>query len=224
MAIELSKLPFPLDALEPYISNKTLEFHYGRHHQNYVKALNELIQGTVLDEYSLAEIMNATHRKKQKIYNVAAQVWNHDFMWKCLTAEIHTPTKNMEALIVKDFGSVENLKNEFLTGAKDLFGSGWSWLVKDQSGKLQIRHLPNAENPLQYGEVPLIACDVWEHAYYLDYENERAKYLKNFWLIINWRFVESNLEAPAEHVSSKKKLEIKSVSQLGSKSDHQNTL
>ncbi len=201
MAIELPKLPFSVDALEPNLSRRTLEFHYGKHHRNYVETLNDLIQNTSLDNYSLEEIMIASYRNKQKIYNNAAQVWNHSFMWNCLTKKGSSPSENVQKAIARKFGSLDEFKNKFITEAKGLFGSGWTWLVKDKKGELQIRALKNAENPMQNGEVPVFTCDVWEHAYYLDYQNERAQYLENFWPLINWQFIEENLEKPLEQMT-----------------------
>lgn len=194
MAIELPRLSFSLDALEPHISKRTLEFHYGKHHKNYVDKVNELIADTPLAEATLEEIMSATYHKQPKIYNNAAQAWNHSFMWKCLSKAGRGPSENLQRAIAKKFGSLEDFKSKFTTQAKELFGSGWAWLVLDKKGELQIRALRNAENPLQQSDIPLLTCDVWEHAYYLDYQNERPKYIENFWSLINWQFVEENFE------------------------------
>lgn len=195
MAIEFPKLPFEFDSLEPAISRKTLEFHYGKHHKGYVDKLNKLIKDTPFDNHSLEEIMQASYNNKTKIYNNAAQAWNHDFMWKCLAKKGTAPSANLEKIIAKKFGSVDEFKYEFVAASKDLFGSGWTWLVKNNIGDVQIRALSNAENPMQLGEIPLLTCDIWEHAYYLDYQNERPKYLESYWSIINWEFVEQNLAA-----------------------------
>ncbi len=195
MSIQLPILPYSLDALEPQISREALEVHYKKHHQNYVDTLNELIRGTSLEDKSLEEIMFLSFERKQKIHNNACQVWNHTFFWNCLIPSGHEPSKNLTEVIEENFGTVEDLKNEFATAAKALFGSGWVWLVKDKWGKLKVRSLGNAGNPLvDLGEIPLLTCDVWEHAYYLDYKNERAKFLENFWEIVNWEFVEDNLK------------------------------
>jgi Fe-Mn family superoxide dismutase len=195
MAIKLPELPFALDALEPFISKRTLEFHYGKHHKKYVEKTNELIQGTALDKISLEKILLASLGEKPSIYNNAAQAWNHNFFWNCLIKEgASSPSKNLLRSLEKNFGSLDDFKAKFETQAKDLFGSGWAWLVKDRAGKLKIRPLGNAGNPMaELGDIPLLTCDVWEHAYYLDYQNERPKYLKNFWKIVNWDFVEFNL-------------------------------
>jgi len=195
MAIELPNLPYGTNALEPYISKRTLEFHYRKHHKNYVETVNKLIQGTPLDKRNLQEIMISTIEKKPKIYNNAAQAWNHTFFWNCMVTSGKKPSPELTRTIERSFGSFDDFKNEFATEAKELFGSGWTWLVKDKRGKLKIRPLGNAGNPMsEFGDVPLLTCDVWEHAYYLDYQNERPKFLENFWKIINWEFVEANLE------------------------------
>lgn len=195
MAIEFPKLPYALEALEPQMSKRTLEFHYGKHHKKYVDTLNELIKGTEFDQKSLEEILEASVGKKQKIYNNAAQAWNHTFFWNCLIPSGRKPSEDLTNTIAKSFGSLDEFKSEFETMAKDLFGSGWAWLVKDKQGLLKIRTLGNAGNPLaEFGETPLLTCDVWEHAYYLDYQNERPKFLKNFWDLVNWEFVEASLE------------------------------
>ena len=197
MSIELPKLSFSLDALEPHISKRTLEIHYGKHHQNYVNKVNELITDTPLDKYSLEEIMDETYHKNPKIYNNAAQVWNHSFLWNCMTNSADKPSESLQKTINRKFGSLDEFKNKFTDAGKELFGSGWIWLVKDKKGELQLRQLRNAENPLQHGDIPLLTCDVWEHAYYLDYQHDRPKYLENYWPLINWEFIEKNLEHSA---------------------------
>jgi len=201
MAIEFPELPFAKDALEPHMSQKTIEFHYGKHHKGYVDKLNNLIEDTPLDRRSLEEIILATHLKKPKIFNNAAQAWNHSFFWNCLTPKAHAPSDNVEEKLEQFFGSFDGFKEEFATASKDLFGSGWTWLVKTSTGQLKIRPLSNAETPLVMGEIPLLVCDVWEHAYYLDYQNERPKYLEHFWNLVNWQFVEMNLELEKEQLS-----------------------
>lgn len=205
MAIEFPKLPYDLDALEPHLSRRTLEFHYGKHHRNYVDQLNKLISGTAMDRLDLEEIMAGSYGKKPKIYNNAAQAWNHDFYWKGFRKGGAPLSREFGRAIAKHFGSLNEFKQKFTEEAKALFGSGWVWLVKDGKGRLQIRPLGDAENPLQSGESPLLACDVWEHAYYLDYQNERPKYLKGFWAIVDWEFVERNADRPAVQESRKKR-------------------
>jgi Fe-Mn family superoxide dismutase len=209
MAIQFPKLPFALDALEPFISRKTLQFHYGKHHKAYVETLNKLIEGTSYDRYDLDDIMQASCGKKPKIYNNAAQAWNHTFYWNGLAKPprgASKPSKEFETALKKNFGSLKGFQEKFAEEGKALFGSGWVWLVKDKRGALQIRPLHDAENPMLEGEVPLLTCDVWEHAYYLDYQNDRPKYLKNFWSIVNWDFVEKAADLRPGKIHDLKKM------------------
>jgi Fe-Mn family superoxide dismutase len=194
MAVELPKLPYAMDALEPYISRTTLEFHYGRHHKKYVETVNQLVEGTNLGKLGLLEIMQASHRQKADLYNNAAQAWNHAFLWDCMSEPGEGPSLALRHEIERDFENLGEFKNRFATEAKSLFGSGWIWLVVDARGKLQIRSLSNAGNPIvEMNENPIMVCDLWEHAYYLDYQNERPKYLENVWSVMNWDFMERNL-------------------------------
>ena len=189
--IELPKLPYEMNALEPHISQKVLEFHYGKHHAGYVNNLNKLIAGTPFEGKSLEEIIKNSNGG---IFNNAAQVWNHTFYWNCMTpnpAKDKPKGKLMEA-IIRDFGSFDEFKTKFIEKCATLFGSGWTWLVADKDGKLSIVQTSNAQTPLTDDLKPLLVCDVWEHAYYLDYQNVRANYLNEFWAVINWEFVESN--------------------------------
>ena len=181
-------LPFAQDALSPFISAETLEYHYGKHHQTYVNNLNKLISGTEFAEKSLEEIIKTA---TGGIFNNAAQVWNHSFYWLCLTPKIGgAPTGELAQAIQKDFESLANFKTRFTESALSLFGSGWTWLVKDQNGKLLIVNTSNADNPIKAGQKPLLTCDIWEHAYYIDYRNARAKYLEAFWQIHHlWKTV-----------------------------------
>lgn len=190
--IELPNLPFKRDALEPHISQKTIDFHYGQHHAGYVKNLNNLIEGSPLEKMTLEEIIK---NSEGPIFNNAAQVWNHTFYWNCLTPEENTmPQAVLLKNIERDFGSYEDFKKLFIKQAATLFGSGWLWLVTDRNGKLSLMQTNNADNPLTHeGVTPLLTCDVWEHAYYLDQQNQRLAYLNEFWQIINWRFVEKRL-------------------------------
>lgn len=182
--IELPKLNYSLDALEPYISKRTIEFHYLKHHQTYVDKLNALIENTEFEGKDLEYIIK---NSKGAIFNNAAQVWNHTFYWESFSEKpSHQPSGELEAQIVKQYGSLENLKQEFTTQALNLFGSGWVWLVKNEKNELEIISLPNAENPICQNKTPLLVCDVWEHAYYLDKQNRRADYLKDFWPPLNW--------------------------------------
>lgn len=192
MAFTLPELPYKQDALEPHISAKTLSFHYGKHHKTYVDKLNLLIENTEYANQSLeAIIMSASG----PIFNNAAQVWNHTFYWHCLRAgqENNQPSAKMAALLAENFGSVEKFLELFTDKAINNFGSSWTWLVKNKNNKLEIVNTSNAGNPLTESMQPLLTCDLWEHAYYLDYQNLRPKYIEAFWKLVNWNFVEANL-------------------------------
>ncbi|QKF67721.1 superoxide dismutase (Fe) [Arcobacter venerupis] len=190
MKHELMTLPYDLDALEPLMSKETLEFHYGKHHQTYVNNLNNLITGTKFEDSTLVDIIL---NSDGGIFNNSAQVYNHDFFWNGLTpAQSAIPAK-VEAVLVKTFGSVDEFKKEFTTKAIGQFGSGWAWLVQDENQNLKIVTTSNAANPLTDNLKPILVCDVWEHAYYIDVRNARPAYLENFWKLVNWNFVEQNL-------------------------------
>lgn len=186
----LPMLPYEMNALEPYISKNTIEFHYLKHHQSYVDNLNKLITGTEFESMPLEEIIKETAGKAQytPIFNNAAQAWNHAFFWKSMTKNGGGEPKNqLLADIVADFGSFENFKTEFKNAAVSQFGSGWAWLVRNHEGKLSVLKTANADNPLVYGLHPLITVDVWEHAYYLDYQNRRADFVEAFLNhLVNW--------------------------------------
>ena len=185
---KLPELPFAQDALEPHISKTTLEFHYGKHHQAYVDNLNKLIIGTEFENSNLEDIIM---KASGGIFNNAAQVWNHTFYWNCLTPNSKLqPEGKLKEAIVAEFGSFEQFKEKFTNAAVTLFGSGWAWLVKNQEGKLEIVQTSNAENPMRQGKKPILVCDVWEHAYYLDKQNRRPAYLESFWQIVDWKKVE----------------------------------
>jgi Fe-Mn family superoxide dismutase len=187
MAIELPKLTYSLDALEPYISQQTLEFHYGRHHQAYVNNLNKLVPGTKFENASLETIIREADGG---IFNNGAQVWNHTFYFLAFSPHAaQEPQKPLMDAIVDDFGSLSAFKDSFSTAAAGIFGSGWAWLVKNDKGKLEIMKESNAGNPLRNGLIPLLTCDVWEHAYYLDYQNRRPDYIQAFWNIMDWKVV-----------------------------------
>jgi len=190
--IELPQLPYKRDALEPYISQKTIDFHYGQHHAGYVKNLNNLIEGSHYENMSLEEIIK---NSEGSIFNNAAQVWNHNFYWHCMTPIINNmPQTMLLTAIERDFGSFENFRHLFIKQAATLFGSGWLWLVRDEKGQLSLMQTSNAETPLTHENLkPLLTCDVWEHAYYLDQQNLRLAYLDDFWKVINWQFVEKNM-------------------------------
>ena len=187
----LPALPYALDALQPLISKETLEFHYGKHHQAYVANLNNLIKGTEFENASLEDIVK---KSSAGIFNNAAQVWNHTFYWNCLKPNGGgDPTGTLLAGINAKWGSVDNFKAEFTKSCVGNFGSGWTWLVKKPDGSLDIVNTSNAATPLTGADKPLMTCDVWEHAYYIDYRNLRAKYVEIFWQLVNWDFVAKNL-------------------------------
>lgn len=182
----LPPLPYSEHALAPVISAKTIAVHYGKHHQAYLDNLNKLLSGSGFEEKTLEEIiLNATGG----IFNNAAQVWNHTFYWNCLKPSGSKSKNEVIKAIEKDFSSFEQFIEDFSRAALTLFGSGWAWLVKDKTGKLSIVQESNAGNPMTQGLTPLLTCDVWEHAYYLDKQNRRADYIKEFWTIVNWNFV-----------------------------------
>lgn len=185
MNFELPLLPFAMDALEPFISKQTLDYHYGKHHLTYVNNLNKLIVGTKFEESSLEEIIQAA---EGGIFNNAAQVWNHTFYWNCLSPKGGgEPAGKLLEAIKNEFGSFEEFKEKFSLAATTLFGSGWAWLVKNKENKLQIIQTSNANNPMTQGFTPLLTCDVWEHAYYLDKQNRRPAYVEDFWKIVDWK-------------------------------------
>ncbi|CAN5393372.1 Fe-Mn family superoxide dismutase [soil metagenome] len=191
MKHELPKLPYALDALVPHISKETLEYHYGKHHQAYVDNLNKLIVDTEYADMSLEDIIKKA--PAGKIFNNAAQVWNHTFYWNCLTPKTAVPSANLAAAIDKSFGSLEQFKEAFTKTSIETFGSGWAWLIKNKQGDLEIISTSNAGCPLKDNSQALLTCDVWEHAYYIDYRNARPKYVEHFWNLVNWEFVAKNL-------------------------------
>lgn len=191
MTHELPALPYARNALEPHISAETLEFHYGKHHQTYVTNLNNLIPGTEYENLSLEEIVRKA--PAGGVFNNAAQIWNHTFYWNSLSPNGGgEPTGALAEAIVKSFGSFEKFKEEFTKCAVTTFGSGWAWLVKNADGSLALVSTGNAGCPLTSGQPPLLTCDVWEHAYYIDYRNARPKYVEAFWSLVNWEFAAAN--------------------------------
>ncbi|MDP9196598.1 MAG: superoxide dismutase [Pseudomonadota bacterium] len=200
MAFELAPLPYARDALEPVISAKTMDFHYGKHHQTYVTNLNNLVKDTPLAGKSLEEVIKATHDDpaRQGIFNNAAQVWNHDFFWKSMKKGGGGAMPGaLEKKIVADFGSVDAFREAFTQAGLTQFGSGWAWLEVD-NGKLKVTKTPNAHTPVAHGRQALIVCDVWEHAYYLDYQNRRGDFLKAFLdSLVNWDFAAEQLAKAA---------------------------
>jgi Fe-Mn family superoxide dismutase len=190
MVHKLPELPYAKNALAPHISQETIEFHYGKHHQAYVDNLNKLIPGTEFENASLEEIIK---KASGGIFNNAAQVFNHTFYWNCLRPKGGgKPSGSLAKAIDKEFGSFDGFKEKFTQAATTLFGSGWAWLVKTADGKLAIEPASNAGNPVRDGKKPLLTCDVWEHAYYIDYRNARPKYVEAFWNLVNWEFVAKN--------------------------------
>ena len=198
----LMELPFDKHALEPILSAETLEYHHGKHHQGYVNNLNVLIKGTKFEEMHLEDIIL---KSEGGIFNNAAQVFNHDFYFNGISGEKSSPSHHLLELIKRDFGSFEAFKETFLDTAAKLFGSGWVWLSLNDGEVLEIEAHSNAGNPLLNGHTPLMTCDVWEHAYYIDYRNARAAYLEKWWELINWDFVSQNLlkfdEKRTEHIT-----------------------
>jgi superoxide dismutase, Fe-Mn family len=193
MAHQLPALPYAMDALAPHISKETLEFHYGKHHQTYVDKLNGLIPNTEFADLSLEEIIK---KSSGGVFNNAAQVWNHTFYWHCLSPNGGgAPQGAIAQAINAKFGSFEKFKEEFTNTAINTFGSGWAWLVKDANGNLELMSTSNAAIPMTQGKTALLTCDVWEHAYYVDYRNARPKYVEAFWNLVNWDFVNANLAA-----------------------------
>lgn len=187
----LPPLPYPETALEPHISVETIRYHYGKHHQAYVNNLNNLIPGTAFEQATLEEIVM---KADGGIFNNGAQVWNHSFYWNCLSPDGGgEPDGKLADAIKRDFGSFEAFHEAFSKAAATLFGSGWAWLVKDGNGKLSIVQTSNAGNPMRDGFHPLLTCDVWEHAYYIDKRNSRPDYIKAFWALVDWKAVEARL-------------------------------
>jgi superoxide dismutase, Fe-Mn family len=191
MAFKFPELPYAKDALAPHISAETLEYHHGKHHKTYVDNINNLIQGTPWEAKTLEDIIRGA---EGGIFNNGAQVWNHTFYWNSIApGKGGEPTGKIADALKQAFGSFADFKDRFSKACLGQFGSGWAWLVKDGGGKLAIEATSNAQNPLREGKSPILTCDVWEHAYYIDYRNARAKYVESFWNLVNWDFVNKNL-------------------------------
>jgi superoxide dismutase, Fe-Mn family len=187
----LPNLPFAMDALAPFISRETMEFHYGKHHAAYVANLNKLIPGTEFENMPLEEIVK---KASGGVFNNAAQIWNHTFYWQGLMPSGGGEPKGAAAkAIAESFGSYAKFREDFTKTAMSTFGSGWVWLIKNNEGKLIIESMSNAGTPLRDGRKAVLTCDVWEHAYYIDYRNNRAAYVEAFWKLVNWAAVEKNL-------------------------------
>lgn len=184
MIFELPLLPYQLNALEPYISEQTMSYHYGKHHKAYIDNLNKLIQGTKFANMPLEEIIIETAGKNEfsGVFNNAAQTWNHTFFWNTMKPNGGgEPSGELKKKIDRDFGSYDKFKTEFTTAATSQFGSGWAWLAEDKNNdKLVVMKTANGDNPIAHGLIPIIGLDVWEHAYYLDYQNRRADYINNY--------------------------------------------
>jgi Fe-Mn family superoxide dismutase len=196
MAFTLPELPFDKAALAPHMSAETLNFHHGKHHKAYVDKVNDLLGDTDLEDASLVEVIRAAHeRNDKKLFNNAAQVWNHSFFWQCLAPEGSTrPSGKLRDMINSDFGGEQQLLDGLASESVNQFASGWGWLVLN-NGKLEVTSLHDADTPVAHGMTPLLTIDVWEHAYYIDYRNERPRYLKSVLEnIINWDFVAQNLD------------------------------
>ncbi|MTI14506.1 superoxide dismutase [Fe] [Sansalvadorimonas verongulae] len=190
MAFELPALPYERDALEPHISKETLDYHYGKHHNTYVVKLNGLVEGTEMASQSLEEIIKTS---TGGVFNNAAQTWNHTFYWNCLSPNGGgQPTGALADAINAAFGSFEEFVAKFSEMAVNNFGSSWTWLVKNADGSVEIVNTSNAATPLTTDQKPLLTCDLWEHAYYIDYRNVRPDYLKAFWALVNWEFAQEN--------------------------------
>jgi Fe-Mn family superoxide dismutase len=191
MAIELPPLPYARDALQPHISAETLDYHYGKHHQTYVDNLNKLIPGTEFADLPLEDIVR---KSSGGMFNNAAQIWNHTFYWNCLSPRGGgEPSGKLADAIVKAFGGFAQFKEQFSQTAIGTFGSGWGWLVQRPDGQLALVSTSNATTPITGNDTPLLTCDVWEHAYYIDYRNARAKYVEAFWNLVNWDFATNQM-------------------------------
>lgn len=196
MAHELPELPYAKNALEPHISQETLEYHYGKHHQTYVNTTNSLIEGTSYAELSLEDLIKQAKKNgEQKLFNQSAQVWNHTFYWYSMSPKGGgDPTGDLAKAIDSAFGSADDFRQQFTDKTVANFGSGWGWLVQKSDGSVAIVETDDAETPLVDESVNvLLACDIWEHAYYIDYRNRRPDYMKAFWNLVNWEFVASNM-------------------------------
>lgn len=192
MTFTLPPLPYNLDALAPHISQETLEYHYHKHHQAYVNNLNKLVPNTKFETMSLDDVVR---QSSGPIFNNAAQVWNHTFYWHCLSPNGGgEPTGALAEAIHKAFGSFAAFKEQFTQTALTTFGSGWAWLVQDNKGNLKLTSTSNAGTPITEGLTPLLTCDVWEHAYYIDYRNARPDYVGAFWALVNWTFVAEQMK------------------------------
>jgi len=195
MAFQLPELPFAKDALAPFLSAETFDYHHGKHHAAYVNNTNNLIKDTPADDMSLEEVIRkAAAEGTTGLFNNSAQIWNHSFFWNCMSpAGGGAPKGKIGELITRDFGGVDAFKEQFTKAAVSLFGSGWAWLTLNAEGKLELLPLANADTPLIHNKTALLTLDVWEHAYYIDYRNARPKFVEGFWDVVNWDFANSLL-------------------------------
>lgn len=189
----LPTLPFDTSSLSPFISEETFQYHWGKHHRTYVTKLNQAIEGSEFENLSLEETVK---KSKGAVYNNAAQHWNHSFFWNCLSPNSGgTPTGDILQGLEANFGSFEDFKEQFSQAAATLFGAGWAWLAQNKDGSLEIIPLSNADTPITQDKKPLLTLDVWEHAYYIDYRNERPRFIDAWWEVVNWEFVAQNLRS-----------------------------
>ena len=195
MSHRLPELPFSPDALVPFLSPETFDYHHGKHHRTYVTKLNGLLEGT---EQETLDLVDLVRQATGAVFNNAAQHFNHSLYWASLTPKQTAPSSALQEAIDRDFGSMEGLRETFTTAAKNHFGSGWCWLVRDNAGTLSVATTSDAECPLTGGGTPILTCDVWEHAYYVDYRNARPDYVDAFWNHVNWNFVSRAFENPNE--------------------------
>jgi Fe-Mn family superoxide dismutase len=195
MAFQLPELPFAKDALAPFLSAETFDYHHGKHHAAYVNNTNNLIKDTPADDMSLEDLIRkAAADGTTGLFNNSAQIWNHSFFWNCMSPDGGgAPKGKIGELITRDFGGVDAFKEQFTKAAVSLFGSGWAWLTLNAEGKLELLPLANADTPLIHNKTALLTLDVWEHAYYIDYRNARPKFVEGFWDVVNWDFANSLL-------------------------------
>lgn len=195
MAFQLPDLPFSKDALTPFLSPETFDYHHGKHHAAYVKNANGLVADTPYDNMTLeAVIRTASAERATGLFNNAAQIWNHSFFWNCMSPSGGgAPEGRIGELIARDFGTFDAFKEQFSKAAVTLFGSGWAWLTVDASGSLELLQLSNADTPIVHNKTALLTIDVWEHAYYIDYRNARPKFVEGFWDVVNWQHVNAIL-------------------------------
>jgi len=187
MTFKQDQLPYDLSALAPFVSEEQMDYHYNKHHASYFKKLNGLVDGKPEADMDLEKVVV---KSDGAVFNNAAQAWNHTFFWDCMTpSDGGKPDGELLTAIESSFGSFDEFKEKFSASAAALFGSGWAWLAKDESGKLEIMPLSNADTPLKHGKKPILTLDVWEHAYYVDYRNRRPDFIEGFWDVLNWNFV-----------------------------------